>query len=118
MLSGAVAEDGESSIVLVSFLPLFILALANSFCCFCTVSLQRVLNSSRFLAKACAIAAYPLRQVVDTFSCLFSESHKPVAGGGRLGGAVPPQQEIKLNLCPTKLKFALAYFNHIYRSYK
>ena len=34
--------------------------------------------------------------------------HKPVAerepGGG---GAVPPQQEIKLKLCPTKLKFAL-----------
>ena len=39
-----------------------------------------------------------------------------VAEGG-LGGSAP-QQEIKLKLCPTKLKFALAYFNHIYRSYK
>ena len=34
------------------------------------------------------------------------------------GGAVPPQQEIKLNSCPTKPKCALADFNHIYRSYK
>ena len=38
---------------------------------------------------------------------------KPVAErGGGLGGGQCPQQEIKLKLCPTKLRFALAYFNH------
>ena len=37
---------------------------------------------------------------------------RPVAEGGP-GGAVPPQQEIKLKLCPTKPKFVLADFNHI-----
>ena len=43
---------------------------------------------------------------------------KPVAeGGGAWGGAVPPPAGNKLKLCPTKLKFALAYFNYIYRSY-
>ena len=46
------------------------------------------------------------------------EPSKPVAEGGGPGGGSAPQQEIKLKLCPTKLKFALAYFNHIYRSYK
>ena len=43
---------------------------------------------------------------------------KPVAEGGGGGQCPPPQQEIKLKLCPSKLKFALAYFNRIYRSYK
>ena len=37
--------------------------------------------------------------------------HRPVAEG-RPGGAVPPQQEIKLKSCPTKPKFALSDCNH------
>ena len=52
------------------------------------------------------------KKVLAPFQC------KPVAEGGGLEGQCPPQQEIKLKLCPTKLKFALAYFNYIYRSYK
>ena len=38
-------------------------------------------------------------------------SNRPVAEGA-WGGAVPPQQEIRLTTCPTKSKFALADFNH------
>ena len=37
---------------------------------------------------------------------------------GEAWGGSAPQQEIKLKSCPTKQKFALADFNHIYRSYK
>ena len=43
---------------------------------------------------------------------------RPVAEWGAGGGAVPPQQEIKLKLCPTKPKFAHADFNNFFRSYK
>ena len=46
------------------------------------------------------------------------EEVKPVAEGGPEGSVPLPQQEIELKLCPTKLKFALAHFNHIYQSYK
>ena len=37
--------------------------------------------------------------------------------GGARGGSAPPAGN-KIEIVPTKLKFALAYFNHIYRSYK
>ena len=41
---------------------------------------------------------------------------RPVAEGGlggQWGGAMPPQQEIDLKMCPTKPTFALANFNHL-----
>ena len=59
-----------------------------------------------------------MQLMINTNSDFFlGVTQEPVAEGGP-GGAVPPQQEIKLNSCPTKPKCALADFNHIYRSYK